>query len=209
MSLLNASLVTQLIPALQKSINMALGMDPGARDRLRPLAGCILEIHISSLDHSFYFRTENEEVVMLPNADQVSIRLSGSALAFVKLATYRDKNNLFRTREINLSGDAVRAQQIQRFARDLNIDWEALLAEFIGDVPAHALGSSLRSSLNWGRQFSQNFKQDLEEFIKYELRLFPGKALAKHQFENIDQLRLATDRLEARVKKLIKRAGSH
>ena len=66
------------------------------------------------------------------------------------------------------------------------------------------IGTSLRQSLAFGKNLSQSFMNDLEEFIKYEVRLIPSKAIAKTQFEAIDQLRLATDRLEARLKQAFK-----
>jgi ubiquinone biosynthesis protein UbiJ len=78
------------------------------------------------------------------------------------------------------------------------------LAEAIGEVPAHLITTSLHSSVVWGKSLTGSFKQDLEEFIKYELRLLPSRAMAVAQFEAIDQLRLATDRLEARFKNLVK-----
>jgi len=209
MSLMNSALVRQLTPGIQKAINLALSMDPGARKRLQPLRGCILEIRVTTLNHSVFITTESDQIVILPSADQATVTLSGSTMAFAKLASYRDKSSLFRSRDISLTGDAVRAQQLQRFARDLNVDWEAILAEVIGDVPAHAIGTSIRNTLTWGKHVSRSLKQDLEEFIKYELRLLPGKAIARHQFESIDQLRLASDRLEARVRKLMNKTGNH
>ena len=61
----------------------------------------------------------------------------------------------------------------------------------------------------FGKTLSRSFMNDLEEFIKYEVRLIPSKTLAKKQFETIDQLRLASDRLEARLKLALSKPKSH
>ena len=126
-------------------------------------------------------------------------------MAFFKLAAQQDATQLFKRRELAISGDAVRAQQIQRLAQTLDLDWEALLAQLVGDTPAHLISNGVRQTTAWTKHVSLTLRQDLEEFIKYELRLLPGKAIAASHFDSIDQLRLATDRLEARVRKLLTR----
>lgn len=204
MSLLDISAIKKLAPALESAINTTLAMDPAGANKLKPLNGCVLELNITSLDQSIFFLVE-EQQIKLQSADlSPTVTLSGSTVALLKLAFQKDKNSLFKRKEISLSGDSVRAQQILNFARAVSVDWEGLLAEAIGEVPAHLITTSLHSSFVWGKSLTGSFKQDLEEFIKYELRLLPSRAMAVAQFEAIDQLRLATDRLEARFKNLVK-----
>jgi len=203
MGLLDTPLARKLAPTLESSINIALSMDPSARKRLKPLQGCVLEVNITSLKYSFFFGTDNNRVKLLAPETPPTVTLSGSTSALIKLGIYKDKRTLFKTKAVSLSGDAVRAQQIQTFMRTLKIDWEALLAEAIGDMPAHLVSSSLKTSFTWSKSLSLSFIRDAEEFIKYELRLLPSKAMATKQFDAIDQLRLATDRLEARIKAII------
>lgn len=203
MSLLDMSALKTLLPAVETAINKALAMDPGSPEKLKPLNGCILEVNITSLRQSFFFSVQDQKVVLLDADTPPTVTLSGTSMGLIKLALQKEKNILFRRKEVSLTGDAVRAQQIQNFMKKLEVDWEALLAEAIGDVPAHLLTQGLQSGLTWGRHLSQSLSHDIEEFIKYELRLLPSKAKARAQFDAIDQLRLATDRLEARVKKLV------
>lgn len=197
--------VQSLAPVLESAMNAALAVDPASEKRLKPLNGCVLEVNLKSIQQSFFFGVREQRICLLPSETTPSVTLSGSTSGLIKLALSDNKNALFKRREVELSGDAVRAQQIQSFVRELKIDWEALLAEAIGDVPAHMISSGVRSSWNWTRSVSQSLWSDLEEFVKYELRLLPSKALAQKQFEAIDQLRLATDRLEAKFKLLLRK----
>lgn len=202
---MNIPLLNTLAPAVEKAINAALSMDPGSQKKLHPLRGCVLEINIRSTRRSIFFGVKDDKIILMPNDDTPSVRLEGSLFALIKLASYNDKKPLFKSKEIVLSGDAVRTEQIQNFIRNINVDWEGVLAEVIGDVPAHFLGSSVRQGLSWSKMLSQSFLRDVEEFIKYEVRLIPGKALASKQFAAVDKLRLATDQLEARFKSLVSR----
>lgn len=206
MAFLDIPIVQQAAPALEKAINMALSLDPGAQKYLKPLEGCVLQIYFTAAKRSIFFTAQDSKVALLNNHDSPDVTLSGKMIAFVKLAYTDDKQQLFRSKEIELAGDAVRAQQIQRFMANIKLDWEALLAEVVGDVPAHALSTSIRQGIGWGKSLSSNFLTDLEEFIKYELRLLPNKAQGLKQFDAIDQLRAASDRLEARIKRLVSSA---
>jgi ubiquinone biosynthesis accessory factor UbiJ len=205
MNLFNQPLLQQFAPALERAINAALAMDPGAEKKLQPLNGCVLEIRISNLNQSLFIGAKGNRVLLLSAEHSPTVTMTASLLTLAKLAAKRDSAALIANRDLSFSGDAVRAQQIQRFTDNLDIDWEGLLARFIGDTPAKFLTSGAKQSLTLAKTFGQNFARDLEEFIKYELRLLPSRALADKQFDAIDQLRIASDRLEARVKALTNR----
>ncbi|KZZ64994.1 hypothetical protein A3765_05035 [Oleiphilus sp. HI0130] len=205
MNLFSQPLLQQFAPVLQRAINAALMMDPGAEKKLQPLNGCVLEIRISNLNQSLFIGAKGNRVLLLSAEHAPTVTMTASLFALAKLAARRDSAELIANRDLSFSGDAVRAQQIQRFTDNLDIDWEGLLARFIGDTPAKFVTSSAKQSAAFAKTFSQNFVRDLEEFVKYELRLLPSRALADKQFDAIDQLRTASDRLEARVKALTNR----
>lgn len=205
MNLFSQPLLQQFAPALERAINAALAMDPGAEKKLQPLNGCVLEIRISNLNQSLFIGAKGNRVLLLSAEHSPTVTMTASLLALAKLAAKRDSGELIANRDLAFSGDAVRAQQIQRFTDNLDIDWEGLLARFIGDAPAKFLTSGAKQSLTLAKTFGQNFVRDLEEFVKYELRLLPSRALADKQFDAIDQLRIAGDRLEARVKAITNR----
>lgn len=187
---------------MEQTINTALSMDPAAQSKLKPLNGCVLEVHIRNANQSLFIGTKGGKVVLLSAEQAPTVTLSGTVSAFIQVAVLRKADELLRRREIEFSGDAVRAQQIQRFASQLDIDWEGLLAKFVGDTPARLLGSGAKQMLTIARTFSQNFVGDLEEYMKFEMRFLPSRRMSEKQFQAIDQVRLATDRLEARVKSL-------
>lgn len=199
MTSLDARLLQKLAPALEASVNHAVALDPSNERHLKRLEGCVLEIQVSSLKQSLFLTVEQLQIKWLAQAATPTVKLSGSAIALIKLGLLKDKNALFKRKEVSLSGDAVRAQQIQSFMRELNIDWEALLAEALGDIPARLLSTNLSTSLNWTRELGKSFWQDLEEYIKYELQVLPNKAAAQQQFASIDQVRLASERLAQRA----------
>lgn len=197
-------------------VNSALAMAPGAQKHLKNLEQCVLKIQLSVINSTFYFgvvaSTEADQATLEPvqikykvqlvePRENPDVSLSGSPLSFIKLLSQKNKASLFKHKELDLQGDAVRIQQIFAFLNTLEIDWDGLLANFIGDVPAHFIGSTLRTGLAWGFSFSQAFIRDAEEYIKYELRLLPDKARASKQFSAIADLAKDVEALKARFDK--------
>ena len=206
MNLFTQPLIQQFSPSFERAVNGALTMDPGAEKKLKPLNGCVLEIRINNLNQSLFVAAKDGQISFLSAEHAPTVTMTSSLVGFLKLAASRDSASMLNSGELEFSGDAVRAQQIQRFTEQLDIDWEGLLAKFIGDTPDKFLSSGAKQSITIAKTFTQNFIRDLEEFVKYELRLIPSRALSDKQFDAIDQLRLASDRLEARVRAIKSRA---
>lgn len=202
MSLLSQPLIQQFAPALERALNTALAMDPGAEQKIKPLNGCVLEVHLSNLNQSLFIGAKDNQILLLSAERAPTVTMATNFVGLAKLVSKTDSATLITSGELRFSGDAVRAQQIQRFAEQLDIDWEGLLARFIGDAPARFLTNGAKQSFLVAKTFSQNFFRDLEEFIKYEVRVLPSRALADKQFDTIDQIRLATDRVDARVRSI-------
>lgn len=208
--------LTKIAVTIESAINTALSMDPAAQKHLKRLRDCVLAISVSSPSKVIYVGVEEQNeaqrndsddntqvvyrVAILPAQDHSSVQIKGSLLSFIKLASSKDKSLLFKTNEIQLSGESVRIQQIQAFLSIVSVDWEGILASVIGDIPAHIIGTSIRQSLSFGKNLTQSLIRDAEEFIKYELRLFPNKAAAKKQFSAIDKLYQASEALEKKIK---------
>jgi ubiquinone biosynthesis protein UbiJ len=203
MALTSASLFNTLGPAIEKTVNLGLSVDPAARKKIKPLTGCILEVSVSAPDITLFFEVADDRVKVKPDTASPTVTFAGSALAMLKLALAKDKNLLFKTREIQLTGDAVRSEQLLTFVRTLNVDWEALLAGIIGDVPAHFINTTLKNGYHWSLMTGSSFFKDVEEFVKYELNLLPTRSSANVQKQAIDSLRRATNKLETRVKRLV------
>jgi ubiquinone biosynthesis protein UbiJ len=212
-SLIDTNLLNTIASAFETAINTALAMDPLAQKHLKRMRDCTLAISISSPRKMLYVGVEaknleqdavhTEEtycVKLLAPIESSDVQIKGSLLSFIKLASSSNKSILFKTRELQLSGDSVRIQQIQSFLSVIKVDWEGILASIVGDIPAHIIGSSVRQGLNFSLNLGQSLLRDAEEFIKYELRLFPNKAAAKKQFAAIDRLCEATEKLERRIK---------
>lgn len=198
------TLMSAITAILERGLNRALALDPAGRQAL-----------MAALSGPVQFSIEaplNLTLALVPAADRINVvgqppeapalELAGRPMAFAALATGDDQ--VFSQGRIRVIGDMALAHQFQRALDQLDPDWEAAMADYVGDVPAHFLGQRLRGAVKWSRQAFRSLNANVEEYIHEESRSLPGRRELEATFEDIDQLSLRVERLDARIR----RAGS-
>lgn len=188
------------VPA-ERTVNHVLQYDPAAQQQLRPLQGKLLALQIGTqsvfvriLDNGIGLSFSNDA---LPDAT-----LSGSLSDFLALAAARDKASTLINSAIDMSGDSEFAIGLTRIAQQLDIDWEALLTPLTGGLLAHELGKGLRGLLRWGQTTAPVVRTAAKEYLEDEAQLVTPAPLLAQFADEVDQLKLATDRLAARLDRL-------
>ncbi|NIB39359.1 hypothetical protein HBA55_07170 [Pseudomaricurvus alkylphenolicus] len=189
--------------SLETVVNKALEYDPATRSRLRALAGKSLGVDIRELGLSlcFHFDTEGVRISHLEDDDfEPSTRLCGSLPGLVMLAT-SEKVNLADS-NVEAWGNTALLADIKSIAKELELDWEEAINDWLGDIAGHSLAQRLRGQLGWLRRRGETGRRLLSEFLTEEFRAVPSGPEIKHFNEQVDQLRLAADRLGARFERL-------
>ena len=187
--------------ALETAINAALKYDPATRARLAKLDGRALALDLTVPNLRLCLCIEGEQVRVRRHWEgEISTRLGGSAIAMLRLL--RDSSATPAKLGVSVTGSSALLAELQAILRDLDIDWEAPLAQLLGDVPAHTLGSALRSASSWLRDNLQAAPRAAAEAISEEWRLTPPRAQFEAFAEDLAELALAGDRLDARLQLL-------
>lgn len=185
--------------ALETAINSALKYDPATRTRLRALDGRALALDLTAPQLELILCVEGEEVRLRQHWEgQVDTRLTGSPIALLRLL--KDDRATPAKLGVSITGSSALLQQLQQILHDLDIDWEAPLARLVGDVPAHTLGDALRSADRWLRENLRAAPQAAAEAVSEEWQLTPPLAQFEAFADDVADLVLATDRLEARLR---------
>ena len=194
---------------LQKAMNHALALDEAMHDKMHMLHGKVLEIIISPLNVNFFIRFA-DELLLLDVYDGVAdaiIRSSPLGLIRLSVLPASKVRSLFND-EIKISGDVALGQQVKTLFDEIDIDWEGHLARFTGDVVAYQVGSLVRQSLAFKRQISESLRYNVTEYLQEELRVFPPREEINDFFNDIDELWLNVERIEAGVNQLLASVSS-
>lgn len=188
--------------SLEAAINKALHYDPATRLRCQALAGKSLAIEMALAGKKIPLccHFEDDGIGISANVDDPTTCLRGSLPGLLMLAT-SDGVNLSEA-NVEAWGNTALLADIKQIAGDLDLDWEEAINDWLGDVAGHQLAEQARRQFRWLRDRGQSGKRLLSEFLTEELRAIPSATELKGFSDQVDNLRLASDRLLARFERL-------
>ncbi|MGM0784934.1 MAG: ubiquinone biosynthesis accessory factor UbiJ [Pseudomonadota bacterium] len=198
-----------LLAGIERTLNALLARDPAAPARLARLAGSriVLRLEQPRFELLMAFHAQGVDLLRLEadaetTADAV-VELDAEALG--ELLGGASMERLMFQGRIVVRGQVHRLEAVRELLLDLDLDWEAELAHWLGDVPAHSLAEGLRGLAQWGARTRRELTADIAEYVFEEARLLPGRHQLENLRDHLTELEVATDRLEARLARLRRR----
>jgi ubiquinone biosynthesis protein UbiJ len=203
LNIFNAALIT----LAEQGLNSLLSRDPVTLRALSQLSARVVALEISSPVAMTLFLIPNSEGLQLQQhyGAQADAVIAGSASALLRLVSSNDKAAALFGKGVTISGDSALANRLQSILADTDIDWEGLLADQVGDIPAHQAARLVRQQGSYWRQTGSSLSHNLGEYLQEEARLLPPRAELEGFMADVDQLRQRSDRLEARLQRLLHR----
>jgi len=199
--------LTSMVPvaalaALEQAVNAALALDPFTQARLTSLQGKVIAIDISGTGLLLHLAPQADGLRLMGSYDgQADTTLRGAPLSLLRMTASRPGEGLF-SGDVTIEGDVELGQKLQNILRSLNIDWEEHMSRLTGDVVGHQLGRAARGLKDFARNAASTLGLDLGEYLQEERRTVPGRSEVEAFVAEVDQLRMASDRLAARIKRL-------
>ncbi|WP_263143865.1 SCP2 sterol-binding domain-containing protein [Pseudomonas sp. RIT-PI-AD] len=197
-----------LLAGLELGLNRVLALDATALPRLGRLAGQVIEIDC---------RAPALRLFILPGEDGLRLAshweapadcvLRAPASSLARLALARDKVAVLHAPEVEMEGDSAALLDLTAILQDLELDWEYELSRWLGPVGSGLLGSHLRSRAQWTAQSLDSLRDNLADYLSEESRTLVGRREVETRFAELDDLKLALDRLDARVERLAQRTN--
>lgn len=178
-------------------LNHLLAQEDWARQRLKPYSTQTVHIEggpvrlTMTVDELGAFRPGQEDEVAA-----VTITLPSDA-PFRMLS---DPSSIFGAARI--TGAASFAETLAFIFRNLRWDYEADLAEIVGDIPAHRLSRLLAEGAAWQRSALKRLGLNAAEFATEESGLVTSSRDLTRFGQDVDQLRDDVARLEKRISRL-------
>jgi ubiquinone biosynthesis protein UbiJ len=139
--------------------------------------------------------------------DDPDVIVSGSLLSLARLAG-PGGDAAIRDGAINLTGDALLAQQFQSLLQYGRPDFEEELSGAIGDVAAHTIGKFARGVGRWGREARSTMRQNVSEYLQEESRTVPSRYETDVFRKQVESLRDDVARFEARLRRMETERGT-
>lgn len=195
-----------LVRLAEDAANRLLRHDPDALDRLAALDGKVLRVVVEDADLALFLRPFGGGLRLhgdWPAAPDVTVR--GPLRGYLRLLARRGDPRVLFQGAVTLEGEVEVAQRLHRALQGLNLDWEALAADWLGEAPARALGRTARAGWAWLRHAGATLALDLAEYLRDERGELLGPGPVTRFAAEVDALRLDVERAAQRVQRLLDR----
>ena len=188
--------------AAESLINGALKYDPATLRKMGELEGKVLLIESTMPPLKLAMETHGQGIMLHSSwQDKADTTVSGSLISIASLAVNSASQASFSGSGVNVSGDLDLLLKINNLMAELNVDWEAILASVIGDIPAHLMADKLRKSAAMAKDVGQRAKSAAAEVAKEELRVTPTSPEFKGFSQQVRELSSGVERAAARINK--------
>ncbi len=203
---MSANPVAALFERLSVMLDRNVAQSERASALARQLEGRALALVLEGTPVTLYLRVADGHVAIdTRDTGAADATLSGSPLSLLSLAGPGAEDRL-RGSSIRIAGDAEVAQRFRELLQQTQPDFEEELSRVVGDVAAHQVANFARGFLDWGRKAADSFSTNVAEYLQEEGRDVPSRVEVEEFLEAVDQLREATDRLDARLSRAESRA---
>ena len=190
--------------ALELAINKALAHDPATHKRLAEQAGrCVcLILTEPAVTLSVHFRETH--ITVSPFAEEdADCTLSGKSSGLIQLMS-GPKTSLAGS-ELTLNGQTGFLMELLDITKNVEIDWEAIICQYLGDEAGHMAAQALRYKSAHLKRLHQRAPHFVNTLLIEELQAIPATSELNAFSNNVDDIRDDVERLQARME-LIKHA---
>lgn len=196
-------LQTALLLPLEALVNGLVAMDAAGPARLARLEGLLLAVHGSAPEVRLYLRVSQGRLrlsALCEDTPQAS--LHGPVSALLGLLLRRETIHSLADSGVELRGSATVLRELQALLLDLDIDWEYHLGRLTGDLPAGLAGRGVEAGRETLRKSTASARATVDDYLVHESGLFASHDEVAELAADSLELRLALDRLEARLQLL-------
>lgn len=190
---------------LQHILNHTLMLDSESEQRLEQLNEKIVTIELLGINYIFQLYFHNKKIQLrTTELKPPHTHIRGTPLALLQMSLTPENRKQFFAEDISIKGDIECGQKVVELFDMLEIDWEEYLSHWIGDFPARQAGRVATKIKKFSKTLRTSLLQNIREYVHEEINLFPPTEEIQDFYQDVDNLRMDTDRLEARINYIIK-----
>jgi len=187
-----------LIP-IEASVNQVLQYDPAALKTIAAESGRLICVEIQDINPVYIRLLDHGVSFSLANEAQPDLIMRGTLADFAALAKAENKSNQLINSAVDMEGDTELSITLTKLVEKLDIDWEAVIEPLTGSVLAHQIGKGVRGMMKWGKTTGATYTVAAKDYLEDEAELVTPEPLVNEFADHVDALRLAADRLQARI----------
>ncbi|MCK5810637.1 MAG: SCP2 sterol-binding domain-containing protein [Cocleimonas sp.] len=197
-------LSTSILAGIETSLNAWLTLDGNTLPKFNNMQGKIICLHIIGLELKLYFLPDQNDIAVMGNYEgEPDTTIKGAPMTLMRLATSNNSGKTLLDSEASIEGDTHLGAEFSRILSEVDIDWEGLLSNFVGDMAADYAAQTVYDRREWLKEKQQTLQEETTQYLTEEAQLTPAEEEVNHYLDEVDELRMSVDRLEAKINQYI------
>ncbi|WP_434762264.1 ubiquinone biosynthesis accessory factor UbiJ [Vibrio fortis] len=196
-------LVTAVI---ETSLNTLVNDDPDLVRRLSRLKGQIIQVNLKELNKTLTFVFSQQIDVLADYEGQPDCYLSLNLSVLPELREQSNITKLIKQDKLILEGDIQLAQKFAQLMTDCKPDLEEWLSRVTGDVVAHTLVQGVKNVGGFVASQANKHQNHFAQVLTEEWKIAPAPLEVAHFCDQVDDVKSAAARLEAKLNVLLEKA---
>ncbi len=194
-----------LLSSIESAFNRYLQYDPYAVKKMARLQDKVILLHITGLDITLYFLPHTKGISLFNQySGAVDTTIQAPPITLMRLSVAEDAETFFINSNASISGNIGIGTHFSHILKDVDIQWEDWLSQWVGDLIAHQSATVAHNVKGWIDDTNHAMRMNTGEYLTEESRLTPHELELSHYLDEVDQLNADTERLNARVHRLEK-----
>ena len=190
--------------AIEAGLNQLIPYDVGYKDKWQDLENKTIALNIKDIQTRFCVRYQsNVFSVVVSDDTEADVTLTGYSWDFFKVAIESQTNEAAAMNsDIHFEGQVALGQKFANSLQSLDIDWEEILSEPVGDIMARRTIQVLKTGASFIDSLAKTSMTNFTEFVQEEARVTPSQIEVENFYQDLRVLRSDVERLNARINRL-------
>ncbi|MFB3115917.1 MAG: SCP2 domain-containing protein [Gammaproteobacteria bacterium] len=190
-----------LLDSIEKMVNKVLSLDEETVALLATLTGNVIEIDVLDTEFRMFILPSGKGVTLETDYEgKADVAIKGTPSALLGMISAEK----IGAGDVEINGNVELAKKFQSILRDVEIDWEEYLSQFVGDIAAHKIGNFLRRVSRFAKESGKTIGMDISEYLRYEKEALLDKSEVDEFNQAVDNIRDDVERLQKRLERLEK-----
>ena len=194
----------KLASLLDYAMGRYLQADPPlVASSLKAMAGKVVGLSLTVPELELFLLIKEDTIrVCADYKEQPDTWIRGSLFDLLKLGLDKDGNQ--PATHLEIIGDVHLGQRLQRLFAEVEFDWEELFAPAIGDIATHQLSEGVHATNRFVGRCMESLAFSSGEFLREELKITPTQQEIAYFINNVEKLRDAVERLDAKLHRRVR-----
>ncbi len=190
-----------LLDSVEKMVNKVLSLDEETVALLATLTGNVIEIDVLDTEFRMFILPSGKGITLETDYEgKADVAIKGTPSALLGMISAEK----IGAGDVEINGNVGLAKKFQSILRDVEIDWEEYLSQFVGDIAAHKIGNFLRRVSRFAKESGKTIGMDISEYLRYEKQALLDKSEVDEFNQAVDNIRDDVERLQKRLERLEK-----